>query len=101
MALGKRVMLKKTVISMAVAAFLGGAVETQVAYADDDIWDLMNPAWWVDQMDDDDDDWRYWRHGPGPYGYGSPYGWGYPPGYAYPPPPQPAKKKQPELPLPE
>ena len=93
-------MLKKMPVSVAVAALLSAGLEAQVAQADDDIWDLMNPAWWIDQMDDDDDDWRYRRHAPGPYGYG-PYGWGYPPGFAYPPPPPAAKKKQPELPIPE
>lgn len=100
MRIGIPVMVKKTLISMVVATFLGGAVESRIAVADD-MWDLMNPGWWIDQMDDDDDDdWRYWRYGPGPYGYGSPYGWGYPPGYAF-PPQQPVKKKQPELPIPE
>ncbi len=94
-------MLNKTLLSIAAAALLGGVVETRVAYAGDDIWDLMNPGWWMDQIDDDDDDWRYRRYGPGPYGFGSPYGWGYPAGYGYPPPPAAKKKKPPELPLPE
>lgn len=96
-------MLKKTVASLAVAAFFGGAVQTQVAQADnDDIWDLMNPAWWADRFDDDDDDWRYryYDYGPGRYAYAGPYGWGYP-GYN----PQnlmQTKKKQPPAPrLPE
>ncbi len=77
-------MLNKTLISIAAATFLGGVVETRAAYAEDDIFDLMNPGWWIDQMDDDDDNWRYRRHGPGPYGFGSSYGWGYPGGYRYP-----------------
>lgn len=95
-------MLKKTVLSMAVAAILGGVVETRIVQADDDMWDLMNPAWWIDKMDDDDDDdWRYWRHGYGPYGYGGPYGWGYPPPYAFQQPQKPSQKKQPEQPIPE
>lgn len=94
-------MQKKSLISLAAAAFLGGVVQTQVAVAGDNVWDLMNPGWWFDQFDDDDDDWRYW-YGPGPYGYGHPYGYGYPypPAYGF-PPQQPAKKKQPELPIPE
>lgn len=90
-------MLKNTVVSIAVVAFFGGAVLTQVAHAGDDIWDLMNPGWWADQFDDDDDDW--WRYGYGPYG---PYGWGHPPYWGMPPAPQQTKKKQPPPPrLPE
>jgi len=69
------------VVIFAAAAFFGGAVPTQTAqardyyddYDDDEIWDLMNPAWWADEMfDDDDDDWRRYRH----YRH-SPY-WGVP-----------------------
>ena len=69
-------MLKRTVVIVAAAAFLGGTVPIQTAqardyYDDDDIWDLMNPAWWAEEMfDDDDDDWWRYRH----YRY-SPY-WG-------------------------
>ena len=68
-------MLKRTVVIFAAAAFFGGAVPTQTAQAGDDIWDLMNPSWWADEMfDDNDDDWRYYRrHHYAPY-WGSPYG---------------------------
>lgn len=95
-------MQKKPVFSIAVAVFLWAAIQTQTVQARDDIWDLMNPAWWVDQFDDDDD-WDAWHHGPDPYVYGGPYGWGYAPYSGYPFPPQPsAMKKQPApLPLPE
>jgi len=68
-------MLKRTVVILAAAAFIGGTVPTQTAQADDDIWDLMDPSWWADQIfddDDDDDDWWYYEH----YRY-SPY-WGAP-----------------------
>jgi hypothetical protein len=71
-------MLKRTVVIFAAAAFIGGAVPTQIAQADDDIWDLMNPSWWADEIfddddDDDDDDWRYSRyHAYSPY-WGGPY----------------------------
>ena len=67
-------MLKRTVVIFAAAAFFGGAVPTQTAQAGDDIWDLMNPSWWADEMfDDDDDDWRYYRHRLyNPY-WGAPY----------------------------
>ncbi len=97
-------MLRKPVLSIAVAIFFWGAVQTQAAQAGDDLWDLMNPAWWADRFDDDDDDWDAWRYGPDPYFYGAPYGWGYAPysGYYPFPPQQPEKKKQPApLPLPE
>jgi hypothetical protein len=68
-------MLKRTVVIFAAAAFFGGAVPTQTAQAGDDIWDLMNPSWWADEMfDDNDDDWRYYRrHHYAPY-WGGPYG---------------------------
>ena len=68
-------MLKRTVVLFAAAAFFGGTVPTQTAQADDDIWDLMNPAWWADEMFDDDDDdvWWYYRYHPySPY-WGGPY----------------------------
>ena len=87
-------MWKKTVVALGVTSLLLGAMQSRVAIAGDDIWDLMNPAWW---FDDDDDDWRYGYYGPGPHAYG-PYGWGAPPpyyGYAY---NQPAKKQQPPAP---
>ena len=63
-------MLKRTVVIFAAAAFIGGAVPTQIAQADDDIWDLMDPSWWADKIFDDDDDWWYYR-----YHHYSPY-WG-------------------------
>jgi len=66
-------MLKRTVVIFAAAAFFGGALPTQTAQAGDDIWDLMNPSWWADEIFDnnhDDDDWWYYQH----YRYG-PY-WG-------------------------
>jgi hypothetical protein len=94
------IMLRKSVLSITVAVFCWAVVETQLTQADD-MWDMMNPAWWADQFDDDDDDWDYWPYGPyGPYPYyGGPYGWGYPP---HPIPQQPSKKKQPApVPIPE
>jgi len=95
-------MLRNTTVSLAAAAFFGGVLQTQVATADDDIWDLMNPGWWIDQMDDDDDDyWRYRRYGAGPYAYGGPYGWGYPPPYYAQSMQTAKKKKQPAPRLPE
>jgi hypothetical protein len=68
-------MLKRTVVIFAAAAFFGGAVPTQTAQAGDDIWDLMDPSWWADEMfDNNDDDWWYYRrHHYSPY-WGSPYG---------------------------
>jgi len=55
-------MLKRTVVIFAAAAFFGGAVPTQTAQAGDDIWDLMNPSWWADEVfDNNDDEWRYYR----------------------------------------
>ena len=67
-------MLKRTVVIFAAAAFFGGAVPTQTAQAGDDIWDLMNPSWWADEVfDNNDDDWRYYRrHHYNPY-WGPPY----------------------------
>jgi hypothetical protein len=71
-------MPKRTVVVFAAAAFIGGALPTQTAQArdnDDDIWDLMDPSWWADEIfddDDDDDDWWYYQQ----YRY-SPY-WGGP-----------------------
>jgi hypothetical protein len=96
-------MLRKPIFSMAVAVFFWGLLQAQTAQAGDDIWDMMNPAWWADKFDDDDDDWDYWRYGPDSYYHGGPYGWGYPPYPGYPYPPQQApKKKQPDpLPIPE
>lgn len=73
-------MLKRTVVIIAAAAFFGGGIPTQTAqardyYGDDDIWDLMNPSWWADEIfDDNDDDWRYYRrHHYSPY-WGGPNG---------------------------
>ncbi len=70
-------MLKRTVVIFAAAAFFGGAVPTQTAQAEDDIWDLMDPSWWADEVFDnnyDDDDWWYYRHHRySPY-WGGPYG---------------------------
>ena len=48
-------MLKRIVVIFTAAAFFGGALPTQIARADD-IWDLMDPSWWYDEMFDDDDD---------------------------------------------
>jgi len=72
-------MLKRTVVIFAAAAFFGGAVPTQTAQAEDDIWDLMDPSWWADEIfDNNDDDWWYYRrHHYSPYG-GGPYGWSRP-----------------------
>jgi hypothetical protein len=71
-------MLKRTVVILAAAAFFGGAAPTQTAQARDNVWDLMNPSWWADEVFDNnhhDDDWWYYRHHHyGPYG-GGPYGW--------------------------
>ena len=70
-------MIKRTVVIVAAAAFFWGTVPTQTAQADDDIWDLMNPSWWADEIfddDDDDDDWWYYRYHPySPY-WGGPIG---------------------------
>jgi hypothetical protein len=68
-------MLKRTVVIFAAAAFFGGALPTQTAQAGDDIWDLMNPSWWADEVfDNNDDDWRYYRrHHYNPY-WGGHYG---------------------------
>ena len=57
-------MLKRTVVTLAAAAFFWGAVPTQTAQARDDMWDLMNPSWWADKIfdNDHDDDWWYYRH---------------------------------------
>ena len=72
-------MLKNTVGIIAAAAFFGGVAPTQTAqardyYDDDDMWDLMNPSWWADEFfDDNDDDWRYYRHGPYNTYWGPPY----------------------------
>jgi hypothetical protein len=67
-------MLKRTVVTLAAAAFFWGTVPTQTAQARDDMWDLMNPSWWADKMfDNDDDDWLYYRyHRYSPY-WGGPY----------------------------
>lgn len=65
-------MLNRTVVIFAAAAFIGGAVPTQIAQADDDIWDLMDPSWWANEIFDDDDDDDWWYHRYTPY---SPY-WG-------------------------
>ena len=67
-------MLKTTVVIFAAAAFFGGTLPTQTALAGDDIWDLMNPAWWTDEIFDydDDDRWHYRQHLYNPY-WGGPY----------------------------
>jgi hypothetical protein len=73
-------MLKRTVVIVAAATLFWGTIPTQTVQArdyyddDDDIWDLMNPSWWADEIFDnnDDDDWRHYQH----YRY-SPY-WGGP-----------------------
>lgn len=68
-------MLKRTVVIFAAAAFFGGAVPTQTAQAGDDIWDLMDPSWWADEMfDNNDDDWRYYRRHHYNHYWGGPYG---------------------------
>ena len=92
-------MLKKTVVIFAVAAFLGGAVPTQIAQAGDDIWDLMDPSWWADEMfDNNDDDWRYYRrHHYAPY-WGGLYGGSRP---LYVIVQQPDTNQYPEIDLPE
>jgi len=69
-------MLKTTVVIFAAAAFFGGAIPTQIAQAGDDIWDLMDPSWWADEVfdnDDDDDWWYYQQYRYNPY-WGAPYG---------------------------
>ena len=68
-------MLKRTVASFAAAACFGGAVPIQTAQADD-MWDLMDPSWWYDEMFDYDDDKSryYWHRRYSPY-WGGPYGW--------------------------
>jgi hypothetical protein len=68
-------MLKRTVVVLAAAAFLWGAVPTQTAArTGDDIWDLMDPSWWADKIfDNDDNDGLYYRHRAySPY-WGAPY----------------------------
>jgi hypothetical protein len=75
--------------AIAAAVLSGMAAKAPLAVAADDIWDLINPAWWFG-LTDDDDDWRYWAYGPGRYaghgypgpGWGWPHGWDYP-GYGY------------------
>jgi hypothetical protein len=93
-------MLKRTVVIFAAAAFFGGAVPTQTAQAGDDIWDLMNPSWWADEVfDNNDDDWRYYRrHHYNPY-WGAHYG-GYRPQYVIVLPSE-TKEQYPEIDLPE
>ena len=77
-------MLNRIVVILAAAAFIGGAVPIQTAqargyYDNDDIWDLMDPSWWFDEMFDDNDDdwWRYhhYRYSPywGGHHWGAPY----------------------------
>jgi hypothetical protein len=71
-------MQKRTVVIFAAAALFWGTVPTQTVQAKDDIWDLMDPSWWADEIFDDDDeddydDWWYYRHHPySPY-WGGPY----------------------------
>ena len=94
-------MLKRTVVIFAAAAFFGGGVPTQTAQAGDDIWDLMDPSWWADEIfdDNDDDDWWYYqRHHYNRYWAGH-YG-RYSPRYVIVLPPQ-KKKQYPELGPPE
>jgi len=93
-------MLKRTVVIFAAAAFFGGAVPTQTAQAGDDIWDLMNPSWWADEVfDNNDDDWRYYRrHYYNPY-WGAHYG-GNRPQYVIVLPSE-TKEQYPEIDLPE
>ena len=70
-------MLNRTVVIFAAAALFWGTVPTQTARAGDDIWDLMDPSWWANEIFDDDDhydDWRYSRYPHySPY-WGGPYG---------------------------
>ena len=75
---GKRLLL----LTAGLTLGLGSATPSTVALADD-IWDMMNPAWWMG-LDDDDDDWYYRRYRYGRYGWDGPrgpYGWGGYPGY--------------------
>ncbi len=67
-------MQNKTLAVGALALAMGFGV--QGVQADNDMWDMMNPAWWMGL--DDDDDWEYWYYGPGRYTWGGagPYGWG-------------------------
>jgi len=93
-------MLKRTVVIFAAAAFFGGAVPTQTAQAGDDIWDLMNPSWWADEMfDDNDDDRRYYRRHHYSQYRGGPYGQ-YRPQYVILLQPE-TKEQYPEIRLPE
>ena len=93
-------MLKRTVVIIAAAAFFGGAVPTQTAQAGDDIWDLMDPSWWADEMfDNNDDDWRYYRRHHYSSYRGGPNGWN-PPLYVIVNQPE-TKKQYPEIDLPE
>ena len=67
----------KTRLNALVAALLltglGGLFAPQNSHAAN-VWELMNPLYWM-FGDDDDDDYYYWRrrHLHGPYG-----GWGHP-----------------------
>ena len=79
-------MWKKMIVAVGLTVLLFGAMQSRVAMADN-IWDMMNPANWFDDDDDDYwDDW-YYDYGPGPYAYGPygygpyGYGWGAPPPY--------------------
>lgn len=98
-------MQNKVWIAGSLTVALGLSMGSNAVQADE-IWDMMNPAWWMGLDDDDDDDWKYWVYGPGryawgggPYGYGAPYhgygpgyhGWGRHPGAFH---GQPAKKKK-------
>ncbi len=97
-------MQNKTLAVGVLALVMGLGFGVQGVQADNDMWDMMNPAWWMG-LDDDDDDWEYWYYGPGRYAGGGPYGWGggpYGPGHfgwgGYPGPymlGQQRKKKQP------
>ena len=79
-------MFQRKILSVLAAAVIGaaGTMASSPTPADD-VWDMMNPAWWMG-FDDDDDDWKYWAYGPGAYAWGGPYGWGGYPGYYGAPP---------------
>jgi hypothetical protein len=73
-------MLKRIVVTIAASAFLWWVVPVQADHhrGRDDIWDLMDPSWWADEIFDNNDkydDWWYYRHHQySPYWRG-PYGW--------------------------
>jgi hypothetical protein len=64
----------KKLAAASLAVLMGTGFGLGAAQADD-MWDMMNPAWWMGlDDDDDDDDWKYWYYGPGRYAWGGPYG---------------------------